>query len=106
TSSARLARVLDALYHQAKPSVATITGMTTTSMIAVELIISSCSAEAIGPFGSNKPWSQPASIATAIKARTGGMRRMPQQPLRRTELDTPFWARAVTMLGPLPLGMA
>src|SRR6516164_6652372 len=55
SSRLRLARVLDDLYHQANATVARITGITTTSMIAVELIRRSRSAEAIGPCGSNTP---------------------------------------------------
>src|SRR5262245_60839509 len=55
SSRLRVARVLDARYHQANAKVATITGTTTTSMIAVELIRRSRSAEAIGPLGSNTP---------------------------------------------------
>src|SRR5215471_706032 len=50
-----MARVLDARYHQANAKVATITGTTTTSMIAVELIRRSRAADAIGPCGSNTP---------------------------------------------------
>jgi hypothetical protein len=38
SSSIRLAWALDDRYHQANANVATITGITTTSMIAVELI--------------------------------------------------------------------
>ena len=51
----RTARGLDDLYHQANARVARITGTTTTSMIAVELMRRSRSADAIGPFGSNTP---------------------------------------------------
>src|SRR6476659_5574319 len=51
----RLARALDDRYHQANANVATITGNTTTSMIAVELITRSRSDDAIGPCGSNTP---------------------------------------------------
>src|SRR5215475_11606718 len=50
-----MARVLEDRYHQANAKVATITGTTTTSMIAVELISRSSCAEAIGPWGSNMP---------------------------------------------------
>jgi hypothetical protein len=46
---------LDDRYHQANANVATITGITTTSMIAVELIKRSRCADAIGPCGSNTP---------------------------------------------------
>ena len=42
-------------YHQANAKVATMTGTTTTSMIAVELMRRSRCAEAIGPCGSNTP---------------------------------------------------
>src|SRR6185369_15427869 len=55
SSIPRLARVLDDRYHQANAKVATITGTTTTSMIAVELMRTSRCAEAIGPWGSNTP---------------------------------------------------
>src|SRR5262245_37414033 len=55
SSRLRVARVLDARYHQANAKVATITGITTTSMIAVELIRRSRSAAAIGPCGSITP---------------------------------------------------
>jgi hypothetical protein len=51
----RVAWVLDEWYHQANAKVATITGITTTSMIDVELIRRSRSADAIGPCGSNTP---------------------------------------------------
>src|SRR6516165_94153 len=47
--------MLEERYHQANAKVATITGTTTTSMIAVELIRRSRSAVAIGPCGSNTP---------------------------------------------------
>ena len=46
---------MDDRYHQANAKVATITGITTTSMIAVELIRRSRSADAIGPCGSRTP---------------------------------------------------
>jgi hypothetical protein len=46
---------LDDLYHQANANVATIAGITTTSMIAVELMSRRRSADAIGPFGSITP---------------------------------------------------
>src|SRR6516165_12256967 len=63
SSRLRVARVLDARYHQANSKVATITGITTTSMIAVELMRRSRSADAIGPWGSRMPWEQPPSAA-------------------------------------------
>jgi hypothetical protein len=47
--------------------VATITGITTTSMIAVELIRRSRSADAIGPCGSRTPPEQPARKGTSIR---------------------------------------
>src|SRR5262249_45133995 len=62
-----LARVLDARYHQANANVATITGITTTSMIAVELIRRSRCADAIGPCGSRIPWEQAPSVTAAIR---------------------------------------
>src|SRR5262249_57687409 len=55
SSRLRVARAFDDRYHQANAKVARITGTTTTSMIAVELIRRSRSAEAIGPCGSNRP---------------------------------------------------
>src|SRR5215831_5398961 len=55
SSRLRVALVLDDRYHQANAKVATITGITTTSMIAVELIRRSRSADAIGPCGSSTP---------------------------------------------------
>src|SRR5215831_654865 len=55
SSRLRVARGFDDRYHQANAKVATITGTTTTSMIAVELMRRSRSAEAIGPCGSNTP---------------------------------------------------
>ena len=66
----RLARALDALYHQAKAKVARTTGTTTTSMMAIELINSSRSADAIGPFGSRTPSEQPPSVVTPAKTKT------------------------------------
>jgi hypothetical protein len=65
--------VLADRYHQANAKVATITGTTTTSMIAVELIRRSRSAEAIGPCGS----STPAGLQEGrrIAAATTGQRR-------------------------------
>src|SRR5262249_37483137 len=68
SSVPRLARVLDDRYHQAHANVATITGITTTSMIAVELIRRSRSAAAIGPFGSRMPPEQPPSAVAPTKA--------------------------------------
>src|SRR6266566_5143807 len=68
-----LARALDDRYHQANPSVARITGTTTTSMIAVELISRSRSADAIGPCGSSTPvWRQE---ETSTAAQTTSERR-------------------------------
>src|SRR6266478_5389531 len=55
SSGLRTARALDDLYHQANPKVARITGTTTTSIIAVELIRRSRSCNAIGPCGSSTP---------------------------------------------------
>src|SRR5205807_1480278 len=76
-SGLRLARGLDARYHQANPRVARMTGTTTTSMIAVELIRRSRSADAIGPCGSSTPtWRQEASSA---EAPTTGQRRKPER---------------------------
>src|SRR6516165_10813418 len=69
SSRLRVACVLDARYHQANAKVATITGTTTTSMIAVELIRRSRSADAIGPCGSRMPPEQPPSAVTPTKAR-------------------------------------
>src|ERR1700756_1945145 len=65
SSQLRLAWALDDRYHQANANVATITGTTTTSMIAVELIRISRSADAIGPCGSRTPWEQALSITVA-----------------------------------------
>src|SRR5277367_5721085 len=52
SSSLRLARTLEDLYHQANPRVARIIGTTTTSMISVVLISRSNCADATGPCGS------------------------------------------------------
>src|SRR5579871_5126524 len=68
SSVPRLAWVLDERYHQANANVATITGITTTSMIAVELIRRSRCADAIGPCGSTTPPEQPARKGSAIRA--------------------------------------
>src|SRR5215471_3047735 len=70
SSRLRVARVLDARYHQANAKVATITGITTTSMIAVELMRRSRSADAIGPCGSNTPAG--AQEERRMAAPTGG----------------------------------
>src|SRR6266567_1777009 len=59
--------MFDDLYHQAKPKVARITVITTTSMIAVELMRSSRSAADMGPFGLRTPSEQPPSVAVPIK---------------------------------------
>src|SRR5262245_46448710 len=73
----RLARVLDDRYHQANTNVARITGTTTTSMIAVELIRSSRSAAAIGPCGSRTPcWEQAPSAAPPIRTSASTAYRM------------------------------
>src|SRR5262245_52365567 len=67
SSVLRLARVLDARYHQENANVAKITGITTTSMIAVELISRSRCADAIGPCGSRTPWEQAPSVWVATR---------------------------------------
>src|SRR5215469_6611337 len=81
SSGLRLARGLDDRYHQANASVATITGTTTTNMIAVELIRISRSADAIGPCGSNTPGG--AQEATRRAAPTAGQRSQPERQKRR-----------------------
>src|SRR5271165_5567879 len=72
SSVPRLAWVLDDRYHHVNAKVARITGITTTSMIAVELIRRSCCAAAIGPCGSKTParWHE----ATEMAAPTTGQR--------------------------------
>src|SRR6516225_2835921 len=55
SSAVRVARTLDAPYHQANPKVARITGTITTNMMAVELISRRRSADATGPSGSSRP---------------------------------------------------
>src|SRR5262245_51858362 len=80
SSRLRVARVLDARYHQANAKVATITGTTTTSMIAVELIRRSRSAAAIGPCGSNTPAG--AQEVRRIAAPTTHQRSRREQPSR------------------------
>jgi len=57
---------LDDLYHQANANVARITGTTTTSMIAVELMRSNRSAAAIGPFGSKTPDDWQEAVSNAV----------------------------------------
>src|SRR5262249_21245590 len=71
-----MARVLDARYHQENANVARITGITTTSMIAVELIRSSRSAAAIGPCGSRTPWEQAPSVRVATRTSASTAYRM------------------------------
>jgi hypothetical protein len=80
----RLARVLDDRYHQANTNVAMITGTTTTSMIAVELIRRSRSADAIGPCGFNTPagWQD----ATRKAAPSTGQQSRPERQERCGEL--------------------
>src|SRR5262249_55867066 len=73
SSRLRVAWVLDDRYHQANAKVATMTGITTTSMIAVELSRSSRSAAAIGPCGSNIPAG--AQDASRMAAPTAGQQR-------------------------------
>src|SRR3981081_1085665 len=72
----RLARGFDDRYNQANPYVAMITGTTTTSMIAVELIRRSRCADAIGPCGSRTPWEQAPSAAAAIRTTASTAHRM------------------------------
>src|SRR5215831_13338799 len=70
SSVLRPACALDARYHQANPKVARITGITTTSIIAVELSRSSSCADAIGPCGSRMPcWLQEATAVAAHRTR-------------------------------------
>src|SRR5579871_1366820 len=64
-----MARGLEDRYHHANPSVARITGTTTTSMIAVELIMSNRSAAAMGPCGLRMPSEQPPSDRVPAKTR-------------------------------------
>src|SRR5215467_12816488 len=109
SSRLRLARVLDDLYHQANANVARITGITTTSMIAVELISRSRSAEAIGPCGSNTPAGE--QEATRMAAPSTDKRSWPERrrryaglavlliesggpPLSRTEVESPAQCRS------------
>ena len=83
----RLARVLDARYHQANTNVAMITGTTTTSMIAVELIRRSRCADAIGPCGSRTPWEQAPSVTVATRTSASTAYRM--SDLVRSDTDGP-----------------
>src|SRR5262249_30027105 len=53
-----------------------ITGTTTTSMIAVELMRSSRSADAIGPLGSRIPPAQPPSVAAQKETRPNKLYRV------------------------------
>src|ERR1700761_3510632 len=64
--------MLDDRYHQVNARVATMTGITTTSIIAVELIRRRRSADEIGPCGSKMPvcWQE----ATRKAAPTTGQR--------------------------------
>src|ERR1700734_1672562 len=55
SSSLRLARELEDLYHNDHPTLARITGTTMTSMISVALVSRSSCADAIGPCGSRMP---------------------------------------------------
>src|SRR5207237_312362 len=57
-------------YHQAKARVVMMTGTTTTSMIAKELISTSRSAAAIGPCGSNTPTGRQAATNSATPTST------------------------------------
>jgi hypothetical protein len=86
---------LDDRYHQANAKVATITGTTTTSMIAVELIRRSRCADAMGPCGFNTPagWQD----ATRKAAHTTGQTRKPGRPGWRCGLAVLF----MDEIGPL-----
>src|SRR5215469_1196297 len=63
------ARVLEARYHQATPSVASIVGMQIASMMPVALNMICRSAAAIGPCGSSTPSLQPPRIVAPSNAR-------------------------------------
>src|SRR5438132_4390774 len=77
SSELRLARRFDDRYHQANAKVARITGTTTTSMIAVELISRSSACAAIGPCGSSTPaWRQD---ETRTAAHTIGKQSKPER---------------------------
>src|SRR5260370_31470051 len=85
----RLARVLDDRYHQANTNVAMITGTTTTSMIAVELIRRSRCADAIGPCGSRTPWEQAPSAAAPIRTSASTAHRMSDLVCSDTNIGAP-----------------
>src|SRR6267378_468024 len=81
SSGLRPARGLDDLYHQANPKVARITGTTTTSMIAVELMRRRSSCDAIGPRGSSTPACRQEETSTA--AHTTSQRSKPVRAVLR-----------------------
>src|SRR5215472_12329206 len=62
------ARVLEARYHQATPSVASIVGMQIASMMPVALNMICRSAAAIGPCGSSTPSLQPPRVRVPSNA--------------------------------------
>jgi hypothetical protein len=88
---------LDARYHQANANVARITGITTTSMIAVELISRSRSADAIGPCGSSVPSDR--HEARSRPAHTTGQRSRRERRERRGGLAVV----RIDASGPFPL---
>src|SRR5262245_34155440 len=99
SSEPRLARALDDLYHQANTNVAMITGTTTTSMIAVELIRRSRCADAIGPCGSRMPCEQAPSAVAPIRTSASTAHRMSDLVCPDTDRGAPGVDRARRSFG-------